>query len=526
MTQLVLSRIVIETRSPLALSSGGHDLGSSSDVAKDWNGVPYIPATSLMGVWRSAAEASGKAADWEQWFGFTKGSRNSRGRASRIVLSDGLLLNTAGDAGRGLIPRSRLDENEFTRTNSPLIFRRERTRINHRGVADAGGHGKFDTMCLMKGVRFSFDIKAYVDDAEDADFSREALNEIISLIGQASFAVGGGKTNGLGRVRVQGFRQEVIDLSEGGAECLSKITAFRRKKDPCEIESCDLPGISFDEKSQVVSGNFHKLLDLMLNGDGVFTAGTGRDYLNPALKKPGSSNTVAHPGTEQAVTWDGCRGKIDIDARPEFIIPGSEIKGAIAHRVAYHYNLLTGNLGDENDFFSKEYQVPEALGRLLFGMAGSESSDTEDGQDSNDSKDSKKAGGNSSGLAGQLFFCDAEVVYEKPGVLRTHNRIDRLTGGVMDKALFSEELVFKPSFAVRIMIKNDALDVLSGKKSVDGIDERTVKNVKEALKRTIFDLAKGLLPIGAKNGRTLTDFTGNIVFCHELLDYRKQEAQQ
>ncbi|MBQ3682357.1 MAG: hypothetical protein II922_04675 [Succinimonas sp.] len=520
MTQLVLSRIVIETRSPLALSSGGHDLGSSSDVARDWNGVPYIPATSLMGVWRSAAEASGKDADWEQWFGFTKGSRNSRGRASRIVLSDGLLLNTAGEAGRGLIPRSRLDENEFTRTNSPLIFRRERTRINHRGVADAGGHGKFDTMCLMKGVRFSFDIKAYVDDAEDADFSREALNEIISLIGQASFAVGGGKTNGLGRVRVQGFRQEVIDLSEGGAECLRKITAFRRQKDPFEIESANLKGISFDEKA--VSGSFHKLLDLMLNGDGVFTAGTGRDYLNPELKKQGGSTVVAHPGTEQAVVWDGCQGKIDIDARPEFIIPGSEIKGAIAHRVAYHYNCLAGNLADENDFFSKEYQVPEALGRLLFGMAGSESGEAAGGKDSK-----KAAGGNSSALAGQLFFCDAEVVYEKPGVLRTHNRIDRITGGVMDKALFSEELVFKPSFPVRIMIKNDALEVLSGKKSVDGIDEKTVRNVTEALKRTVFDLANGLLPIGAKSGRTLCGFAGKIRFCHELLDYRKQqEAQQ
>ena len=510
MTQLVLSRIVIETRSPLALSSGGHDLGSSSDVARDWNGVPYIPATSLMGVWRSAAEASGKDADWQQWFGFIRGSRRSRGRASRIVLSDGLLLNRAGEAGRGLIPRSRLDNDEFTRSNSPLIFRRERTRINHRGVADAGGHGKFDTMCLMKGVRFSFDIKAYVDDQEDADFGRKALNEIISLIGQASFAVGGGKTNGLGRVRVRGFRQEVIDLADGGSDCLGKITAFRGKKDPWEIESGNAPGISFDEKN--VSGSFHKLLDMMLNGDGVFTAGTGRDYLNPDLKKKGGSNTVAHPGTEQAVVWDGCQGRIDLDSRPEFIIPGSEIKGVIAHRAAYHYNRLAGNLADENNFFSKEYKVPEVLGRLLFGMAGSESGE--------------KAEASSSGVAGQLFFCDAEVVYEKQGVLRTHNRIDRITGGVMDKALFSEELVFRPSFAVRIMIKNDALETLSGKKSLDGIDEKTVKNVAEALRRTIFDLASGLLPIGAKSGRTLCGFAGNIKFCHELLDYRKQQEQR
>ncbi|MEE3422456.1 MAG: RAMP superfamily CRISPR-associated protein [Succinimonas sp.] len=523
MSHLILSRIVIETLSPLALSSGGHDLGSSSDVAKDWNGVPYIPATSLMGVWRSAAESSGNAKVWLEWFGFI--NRRSQGRASRIILSDGLLVNKAGDAGRGLVLKSKLEKDEFTRTNSALIFSRERTRINHRGVADAGGHGKFDTKCLLKGTRFSFDIKAYVDD--EGDFTREMLNRIISLIGKASFAVGGGKTNGLGRVKVVGFRQEDIDLKKDKGEgCLRKINDFRKKKEPYVLEAPDYPGICFDDTK--LSDNYEELLKMTLNGTGVFTAGTGSAYLHQDLQKLTGSTGVSHPGTEDAVVWTGCQGQIvreqtDKDkAGRELVIPGSEIKGVIAHRVAYHYNRIIGNLADENDFFSKEYKMPEALGKLLFGMAGNEGGEeTKQGDAENKAKPASR--GASTGLAGRLLFRDAAVAYKKTGVLRSHNRIDRITGGVIDKALFTEELVVDPVFQVNILVTKEAVKVLSGEKTVPGIDEKTVKNVILALKRTVFDLETGLLPIGAKTGRTLCEFTGKINTCHPLLNYKRKQ---
>lgn len=529
MSHLILSRIVIETQSPLALSSGGHDLGSSSDVARDWNGVPYIPATSLMGVWRSAAESSGNAKVWRKWFGFI--NRKSQGQASRIILSDGLLVNKAGDVGRGLVLKSKLEKDEFTRTNSALIFSRERTRINHRGVADAGGHGKFDTKCLLKGTRFSFDIKAHVDDDGDGKvpaFSRKSLNEIISLIGQASFAVGGGKTNGLGRVKVVGFRQEDIDLKKDkGDGCLQKIKAFREKKEPYEVEALNYPGICFDDSKP--SDNYEELLNMTLNGTGVFTAGTGSAYLHQELQKLTGSTGVSHPGSEESVAWTGCQGRIvreqtDKDKKDkELVIPGSEIKGIIAHRVAYHYNRITGNLADENDFFSKEYKMPEALGKLLFGMAGNEGGEeTKNGDPENKAKPA--TGDASTGLAGRLLFRDAAVAYKKTGVLRSHNRIDRITGGVIDKALFTEELVVDPVFDVNILVTKEAVKVLSGEKTLPGIDEKTVKNVILAVKRTVFDLEYGLLPVGAKTGRNLCQFTGKINACHPLLNYKIKQG--
>ncbi|WP_274968810.1 RAMP superfamily CRISPR-associated protein [Succinimonas amylolytica] len=500
MSHLVLSRIVIETQSPLALSSGGHDLGSSSDVAQDWNGVPCIPAASLMGVWRASARSSGMKDSWDRWFGCVNGQEP--GRASRIVLSDGLLLDTAGDARRGLVPKCELEKNLFTRENSPLIIRRQRTRINHRGAADAAGHGKFDTKCLMKGARFVFDIKAFTDDA--AGFSAADLNAIISLIGEASFAVGGGRTSGFGRVAVKGFIQENIDLGEGGAACLKRITAFRTRKPPHEIQK-GVPGISFN--ADRIPERFQLLLDMKMNVSGLYTAGTGGDFLDSRLKMsfPGKmGKSVAHPGSETAVVWDGCLGRIDsTDKLRAFILPGSEIKGIIAHRMAYHYNRLAENWADTAlALGGKGAEMPEPLQVLLFGRAG-------DG--------AEKASSANGALSGKLFFSDAVVSYRKCAA-RKHNRIDRITGGVIDKALFTEELAVSPVFDVRIYISRDTLDILSGKVSHARYDEETVSRVVTALRRTFFDLARGLLPLGAKSGRTLAEFSGSKKACAELVE--------
>ena len=499
MTHLVLSRIVIETLSPLALSSGGHDLGSSSDVARDWNDVPCIPAASLMGVWRAAARRSGMKDSWDKWFGYVNGSEKAQGLASRIVLSDGLLVNRAGDVRRGLVPKSELENDEFTRENSPLIIQRDRTRINHRGVADASGHGKFDTRCLMKGTRFAFDIKAFTDDA--GGFPLSDLNAIISLIGEESFAVGGGKTCGLGRVAVKGFCQKDIDLGGKGRKCLEQITEFRNRKLPFEIQK-DVPGLCFNRKPNSVE----LFLDMTMNVKGLFTAGRGSEFLDSVLEKGFKENkegSVAHPGAERVVVWKGPLGRIDIDAPKDFILYGSEIKGIIAHRMVYHYNRLSGNLADEaTDLGGKSSEMPEPLQILLFGRSGD---------------DGDRASSDNGGMSGKLFFSDAVVHFRKCET-RTHNRIDRITGGVIDKALFTEELAVNPTFDVKIYIRKDTLDILSKKTEDDRFDAETVDKVVNAIRCTFFDLSRGLLPLGAKSGRTLAEFSGFVKECDELLD--------
>lgn len=56
MSIIALTRITIETTSPLSVYSGDRSILSNDALSRDWNGLPYIPATSLTGVWRSILE--------------------------------------------------------------------------------------------------------------------------------------------------------------------------------------------------------------------------------------------------------------------------------------------------------------------------------------------------------------------------------------------------------------------------------------------------------------------------------------
>ncbi len=91
----------------------------------------------------------------------------------------------------------------------------------------------------------------------------------------------------------------------------------------------------------------------------------------------------------------------------------------------------------------------------------------------------------SEGKAGMLIFHDAPLTnYEK--VVRYHNAIDRFTGGVIQGALFTEELLEYPEFEIKITAKVGA----------------TISSIQQqALKATFDDIELGLLPIGGGSGR-------------------------
>ena len=71
---------------------------------------------------------------------------------------------------------------------------------------------------------------------------------------------------------------------------------------------------------------------------------------------------------------------------------------------------------------------------------------------------------------------------------------------------------------VKIYIRKDTLDILSKKTEDDRFDAETVDKVVNAIRCTFFDLSRGLLPLGAKSGRTLAEFSGFVKECDELLD--------
>ena len=45
MSQVIVARLVIECSSPMAVSTGGRDTGFDTQLVRDVNGLPLIPAT-------------------------------------------------------------------------------------------------------------------------------------------------------------------------------------------------------------------------------------------------------------------------------------------------------------------------------------------------------------------------------------------------------------------------------------------------------------------------------------------------
>ena len=133
MSAIILSRFMIELTSPLSINSSDRELLLDNKLARDWNGLPYIPGTSITGVLRSLISTLEPEFNEDKWFGCTSSENgNNAGSASQIVITDGLALNSHSK----LLAEPLIMQNEIV--NDPLYsiymnnYFRDRTRINLR----------------------------------------------------------------------------------------------------------------------------------------------------------------------------------------------------------------------------------------------------------------------------------------------------------------------------------------------------------------------------------------------------------
>lgn len=162
-----------------------------------------------------------------------------------------------------------------------------------------------------------------------------------------------------------------------------------------------------------------------------------------------------------------------------YLVPATSIKGAIAHRVAFHYNRKkkrfaddkTMTVNDRNQYLGKNNKAV----KLLFGSEG-------------DEKGKGKLRGNV--ILSDLFINN---VSEK---LLNHVAIDRFTGGAIKGALFSEKTVYGGGneLKIKILVKMKDMD----------------DDVVIAFEQTLDDICKGMLPLGGGINRGHGIFTGTI----------------
>ena len=181
-----LTRVVVEAATPLAVGTGDKDVLTDALVARDLNGLPFIPGSSIAGVLRHSI---GDNNDKNSIFGFQEGDN---GRGSRIIFTDAVLLDADGEAQDGL---KTSEKSDFLSHYDALPIR-QHVRINALGSTNKGS--KFDEQVVYQGSRFVFEMEM-VDNGDNESRYLEVLDNIHSQL----FRLGGKirRTSRAGRLR-------------------------------------------------------------------------------------------------------------------------------------------------------------------------------------------------------------------------------------------------------------------------------------------------------------------------------------
>ncbi|WP_116644777.1 RAMP superfamily CRISPR-associated protein [Salinivibrio sp. HTSP] len=439
MSHIYVTKLILETQSPMAINSGHREEGFDTQLAREVNGLPYIPASAIAGVWRHLAHQ--RLADdglpLASWFGTTEG-------ASRLTISHGIVHDSQNRPVSPLMPAQDI-------ANDPILSRlalarphhRERVAVNDRGAAKETG--KFDQILLPKGVRFSVTLQWHSD--EMSEHEQQQWQALLALWADRHFTLGASSRNGLGQIKVIACEQTSFDLMQGPSAGQA-LQQFLHSEN-----TSTQPLTPADDRHQ------RRLASLPLQAVDNWRCGSGTTRLGDHdIGNDIGIKTYSEP----EIHWQANDGAF---SEPRPILCGSSIKGILAHRLAYHLRRHQADWAEDRDTMTHaEWQVrPDALSSL-FGAATSSQGE---------------------GIAGHLFIDDADVTDYRTTV-RTHNRIDRFTGGVQQGGLFSEELLYQPKFTLNIWVSQNT---------------RLSSTLQAALADTIEDLRQGLLPMGAGSGR-------------------------
>lgn len=432
-------RLTLEAQSAHAIHSGKGSLTHDVLVVRDGNGLPTIPGSSLAGVLRHRFAAIHGEDASNRLFGNQIGM-------SRLQVGWGLVHDSRNQPVEGL--RENLQRDSILALlleDTPLV--RQRVRLNHLG--SAADTGKFDVTLIPAGVRYTSWIGCWGDGSEEAAADWQALLDILQ---DGSLRLGHGTRTGAGQFRPVQLHEGHWDLRNtdqaGAYSARSRSRADTRGlKERVLQESTARNGITFTMQLKAESG---------------WRIGGGESVLDGANKHEKDPDLL--PMHERRICWEGNSARLDA---PRYLLPASAIKGALRHRVAYHYRCIKGQFAGTLD--SPDAENCEAV-RQLFGYAERDQAQ-----------------------AGLLFIDDIHIQAAKTGVLM-HNRIDRFTGGVQRGALFSEQVLWGTGITVRMHIPDDPRR--------DHIEPEA----RQALRLTLEDLARGWLPLGAAGSRGLGSF--------------------
>ena len=467
-----IARVTLETVTPLSIASGKANGVFDTSLVMDANGLPTIPGSSLTGVLRHLYQAEYGKTGANALFGCQESEDCEKSQPSRLNVSWGCIQDSKGKIIQGLcLDDNRIKQDSILKVALSLAdapANRDRVKLNHKGAS--ANTGKFDRAVLPAGYRFTVELSLWSYTANDAQWERA-----LELLHHPLFRLGGSTRAGLGKLKVIEVQELITDLNqEAGRKTFTAIQRDMNSKAGFKLRK-----LSSNENSNTVV-----TATLTLKPNSYWRIGQGD---NPQLKIPGKKpddppkTADLLPKLEQRINWQLNKAE---GAAEHLLIPGSSVKGALSHRIAFHANRFSEQprwaddmTEDELNTYDKSEHC-EAI-QQLFGFANDEQ------------RHSKQKG-----QAGFVFIDDAYQTFSPRDLqIIMHNSIDRFSGSVRDHMLFSEEMVWGKGVNLQLTIKKDAAITPTAKK---------------ALQHALDDLCQGRLALGAGVSKGHGLFTGNL----------------
>lgn len=510
-----IARLTLESETPISVGSGEKDIQTDRLVAKDANGLPYIPGTSLTGVLRHSLSS-------ENFIDDIFGSGGDHGKGSRLIVSSALLV---GEDGRTVIEGLKnINFDTGYYSYFQRLPERDHVRMTDKGGADAENHGKYDEQLVHKGTRFAFEIELTGDEDDEENWVK-----LLQAFASPVFRIGAGTHKGFGKVKVinDASRFKVFNLTKD-----EQLIDYLNKSSSLNNSIASWDSLNLSDGGTV--NNWTKY-SLTIRAKDFFLFGAGF----------GDEDADNKPKTEKFFDWSN--GKPELISGDFLLIPATSIKGIIAHRVAYHYNKEKGveigvtnnvtlatpfNLQDaiknvERKFtvekvgFASDAKDWDELEAKINALSIEELEDWKTFKDdltteTNEKRKrvgptgennaavkalfgyAKNSGQKTEGLRGRVMINDLYLTHDtKNNKIFNHVKIDRFTNGTIDGALFQEKASqFEGDIDFEIWVDN------TGFVADDFI--------RIAFEKTLSDITIGNLQLGGNSTKGHGVFTGTL----------------
>ena len=491
--RLLQYRITLELASPLAIGSGDSDDLFDAPCARDANGLPAIPGTSLAGALRSLWGRQFGELSAQAWFGSIT-PNTDEGERSRVLLSWAHVHDITNKAVDGLVTAATIGA-DLVLTHLLRLPQREHVRLDHRGGAVA--KAKFDRSFVPTGCRFSFDLRVFITvQQQEGDIG--ILATMWQMLWQGDLWLGGAKSGGYGRTKVIAIKEVIFDLTRKGARQAAQGARKLQgplpeasKENGIERRTIALVGTGTRPTREVLPCITLALRDTWRIGTGTESVAKLKD------SQFNKKRADALPYAEDRLVWKGSPGHGGQSTQwvAEVVVPGSAIRGALAHRTTFHFNRLLRQWSRPlapDAARAIELALPVDVVEVLFGSAKTQGVLAGDAETT------------PTGHAGAVFVEDVRISTAGVKVVQLpHVRIDRFTGGAFGGALFSEELLFQGSLELRVSIDKTRL------LSLAQVYREAAATALKALDEALRDLCEQRLAIGAGGAHGHGYCTGN-----------------